>query len=441
MAFSSQLGVSLLRRRASHGPGAKTATMYNTATRHLANTVRRYLSAIESAAQHVRRREQANCKNFLRYLDQEGRLDESTVGTWITRAGSARSEVRQRRLSTVRRLLAMTPGADAERLATWLDQNRQQLLQSGHTAKVVALRSPTEASKVEAEQCAEKAYVFREKGELERAEALARHALTHHPACLRAHALIGLLKLEANQPETALEQFRQALVLSGDPHDRNGIEGITDVLAGLGKTLLHLGCVDEAFEVYDRLRRAQTVHADDARAALGRIAFLKDEVDTAAQWFSKCSPTLQYNVYLARSLQGERFSAAIALARGIITNPQVPCMLLGIPNRYANMLAAEQQEEWERNAREFTEEWGDLWLRWPGIIERFKQDWESPVIRKFMMRIAPVFISSPTSPRLAVWIHRAATELQLDDTHRTPAAGKPAAITVLSLVADEGSDA
>ena len=398
--------------------------MQTPATRHLADSVRRYLSAIESAAQHVRRREQANCRNFLRYLDEVGRLDESTVETWICRSGSARSEVRRRRLSTIRRLLAMTPGPDAERIAGWLDTNRKHLMQSDQTAKVVAIRPASETHREDAEQLADKAHTLHAEGEIDRAEALARHALAQHPACLRAHALLGVIQLEAQRPEAALNQFRQALVLSGDPYDRDGIEGITDVLAGLGRTLMTLDCLDEAFDVYNRLRLSRTAHAITARAALGRIAFLKDEVDTAATWFSQCEPLLQYNVYLARSVQGERFQAAIALSRALIANPLLPCSLIGLNQTYTNMWPDEARRNWSLQARSYTDDWGELWLRWPGIVEGLRQDYESPAIRKFMMRIATTVLENPTSPRLAVWIHRAASTL---NTTKPETGSEPAA--------------
>ena len=75
------------------------------------------------------------------------------------------------------------------------------------------------------------------------------------------------------------------------------------------------------------------MHAVVAKAALGHIAFLKDEVETAAEWFAQCGPLEQYNVYLARSLQGESFTGAIGLCRGL-SQPLVPSMLLGIERRF-----------------------------------------------------------------------------------------------------------
>jgi tetratricopeptide (TPR) repeat protein len=334
----------------------------------------------------------------------------------------------------------MTPGADAERLAAWLDANRQQLIDSGATAKVVAIRSPTETGREEAEACAQKALDHQREGDLERAEALARHALSLHPSCLRAHALLGILKLESNQPETALEQFRQALVLSGDPQDRNGITGITDVLAGLGRTLMSLGCLEEAFEVFDRLRRTQTEHAAVARAALGHIAFLKDEVETSATWFAQCDPIHQYNVYLGRSLQGEAFTGAIGLCRGLLANPFVPSVLLGVERRFEELVSNQQLQIWNAEARQYVDDWGELWLRWPGMVDRLREDWDSPAIRKFMMRTTPILLKTPTSPRLAVWIHRTATELVAEDASRDSTTGPRLGNVTVLLNSDTDTD-
>ena len=105
-------------------------------------------------------------------------------------------------------------------------------------------------------------------------------------------------------------------------------------------------------------------------------------------------------------------------------------------------MSDEQVQQWQIEAKAYVDTWGELWLRWPGMVDRLREDWDSPVVRKFMMRTAPILAKTPTSPRLAVWIHQAATELVAEDSNRETTSGpRLGNVTVLLTPDSEETDA
>ena len=74
-------------------------------------TVDRYLDALRGSSLRVRRRERSNCNSLLRGLQsaEQPKLTEEFIEGRLSRAGEAGSDVRVRRLSTLRRLVALWP--------------------------------------------------------------------------------------------------------------------------------------------------------------------------------------------------------------------------------------------------------------------------------------------------------------------------------------------
>ncbi len=382
----------------------------------LAATVERYLSAIGGASMTVRRRERANCQRLLAFLDANDLpLEARAVEAWLDSAGPHKPDARRRRLTTVRRLLALTPGAQADNLSSWIDANRDRLIGRGRNGKVVALHpvEPGSDDREQARRIAEQGFELFEEGDLVGARALARRAIKIEPSCLLGHALLGQVELEDNRPDAALRQFRQALVFAGDPGERDSTEGIARVLDGLGKTLLGLGCLEEAYEVYRRLRHASEEWSMRTGPVLGRTALLLDQFAEAAEWFGTGEPLDQYNAAMARLVDGDIFRAAIALCRGLLVNPfVVPEMLHAAELRFASGISDDRREELGDQAKCYSLEWGGLWARRPGLNDALQRLWDQPALRTFLMRALPIAERNPASPRLAVLIHQTASTIQ-----------------------------
>ncbi len=370
------------------------------------DVVRRYLGAIQGAQTRVRRRERANCLSLLSLLGDESSLipSERLIEQWL---GDASHDTRRHRLTTLRRLLAITPGDDAAALANWVDENRRRLTKS--IDKVVPLFPSGARQRSEARREATEALDLLARGDAERARFLADHALELDPACMPAHAVVGTIELDAQRPFAALQQFRQALVLAGDPSERDGIEGIPDVLAGLGRALLVLGCLDEAREVFMRLSRAGSEWRRHSATPLGRIAFVLDEPESAVELLADGRPIDQFSVMLARLRLAEPLKAAIAFYRGLLDNPFVPATLLRLGDkRFENAFPAEMRDEKLRAAKAYAIEFAEFWARAPGTLRLLRRHWDLPTTRAFMMRTLALEGITPASARVAVWVHAAA---------------------------------
>lgn len=381
----------------------------------LLDVVRRYLDALSSASIAVRRREHGNCKQLLAFLGaaRAPALSRETLAAWLDATGEDGIEARRRRLTTARRLVALTPGEDAERLAVWIDQNRQRLSDGDDGRRVIKLRPDAPTERVTADRYAEHAETIHREGGRTQAAALARRALRHDPVCLRALALLGVLDLEAHRPELALRRFREALVLAGDPVERNGTEGIAAVLDGLGRTLIAVGQLGEAYEVYRRLRTAGPRWNAHASPILGRIALLRDEPEAAAEWLQSSSPIEQFSVFFCRALAGDVQRALIALCRGLLANPFVPPVLLHAAQwRFEESFDPARLEALKVDARRYALEWGDVWARQPALAKIFRELWDHPATRAYLMRVLPLAERDAASPRLAVFVHATASSLR-----------------------------
>jgi len=383
----------------------------------LDKTIERYLDALSTSSTSVKRRERANCRQLTRFFDQQDTevLTPDLVQAWLQATEDHQHDLRQNRLSTVRRLVALTPGHAAEQLAEWIDSNRNRLVQSGRTGKVILLRPSNPKEREEAKRYAMQAQELYDSGAKSRASALAKRAVQSDHCCLLAHALLGVLELEDGRPDIALKRFREALVLSGDPSHRDGMEGIASVLDGLGKTLVSVDHVDEAIEVYDRLRRAGPKWDAISSVALGRIALGKNEPDTAARWFQRGSQLHQYNVFLAQTIAGEPFKALIALCRGMLANPFVPPELVQNDQfRFVDAMPSDTADALMAEAQTYATEWGDTWIRWHFALRVVAETWDHPAVRTFLMRALPMVQRNPTSPRLGAFVHACASQLHAD---------------------------
>jgi tetratricopeptide (TPR) repeat protein len=379
-------------------------------------TVERYLAAIGGASMTVRRRERANCRHLLGYLENnEALLDPATVELWLESAGLAGSDARRRRLTTVRRLMALTPGPQADNLALWIDANRPRLIGRKPKGKVVQLR-PVESGADDRRQAmryAKEGFELFDGGDLNGARALARRALKVETSCLMAHALLGRVELDEGRLDAALRQFRQALVFAGDPGERESHKGIARVLDGLGRTLCALGADEEAFEVYRRLVHAGPEWAIRISPELGRLALGMDRTGEAADWFAAGAPLDQYGAVLARLVDDDAFRAAIALCRGLLGNALVvPELLTGAERRFTDDLEADELTAMRDEARRYALLWAGIWARRPGLDASLKRLWDHPSIRTFLMRARPLARRNPASPRLAVLIHQAASAVR-----------------------------
>jgi hypothetical protein len=352
----------------------------------------------------------------LRFIDQTAaeRLEPELIEAWLDALHDSEIELRRKRLSTIRRLLAMTPGNQAEQLAGWIDSHRDRLVVGN--GKVILLNRHQDTACEDAERFMDEAERLHMAGASSRASAVARRALKTNPSCLRAHALMGVLELEANRPDLALKRFREALVLSGDPSERNGNDGVAAVLEGLGRTLISVGHLDEAFEVYSRLRVAGPRWNELSCPVLGRIALLRHEADVAAEWFQHGAGINQYSAFLSRCATGEPFRAFIALCRGLLANPLVPPELLHrAERRFQDSFDDETFRVLDESARSYAIGWGDIWIQWPHALKALSELWNHPAIRAYLMRALPVAKRDPASPRLAVFVHACASQLQKDE--------------------------
>ena len=390
----------------------------------LDDVVRRYLPAIASADKSLRRRERAHCASLLEHLDDHAASapTPALVEDWLE---GVPSDARRRRLTTLRRLLALTPGADAAELARWLDEHRKALNVDSGDNVVQLFREDSQARQAARREALE-ARTRLAEGDREQAQYLAARALELDPACMPAHAVVGDLALDDERPFAALQQFRQALVLGGDPAERDGIEGIPDVLAGLGRALLTLGCLEDAREVYLRLARAGFEWRRHSATPLGRIALLLEESETAAEAFGEGPPIDQYNVMLARLRTNELTKAAIAFYRAVLENPLVPARLLKLEDRFAESLDGEEFARRDGEALAYQATFGELWSRTRGGARWLRRFWDYPGTRSFLMRALPLRASNPGSPRFGVLIHAAATAAirDLGDDYGLPRAAR-----------------
>jgi len=351
-------------------------------------------------------------QRFLTRLDGEA-LDAQAVESWLRTGGDGTSESRRRRLSTLRRLLALTPGAEAESLAAWLDSNRRRLIGRDWGGKVVSLHSPDTSDRELAERYAKQARRWYQEGGTRRVRALARRALRLDPCCLEAHALLGSLELDNGRPEQALRQFRQALVLGMDPGERRDVEGIAEVLYGLGQTLVEVRCFSEAYEVFQRLRFANAQWHQRCAPVLGRIAMRLDRPAEAADWFGGGAPVDQFSACAARILDGDLFRASIAFYRGLLTNLFVPAALLPTAERrFENAFSFEDSVALDDQASTYVAQWRELWARWPELLPTLRRLWDHAATRTFLMRAVPLIQREPGSAKLAVLVHTAASEVR-----------------------------
>ncbi len=384
----------------------------------LAKTVDRYLDALRGSSLQIRRRERSNCNSLLRFLKQSGALELSGkfVETWLDRAGEANSDTRLRRFSTLRRLVALSSGKDTIRVAQWLDHNRKRLLGARSRLRVVPIRSLLETSQQERDEgdrYAKEAERWFEEGSRARARPLAKRALKHNPACLRAHALLGRLELDADRPERALRQLRQALVMAGDLGAEPDVNGIGLVLDGLGQAMIYVGHVDDAYDVYTRVVRISQAWESKVAPTMGRLALLRDNPVEAANWFQLSGESLRhYNVFLAHVEAGEPMRAMIALGRGFLTNPIVPTELLASSEgRFEDSLDDELAASMRDDAHAYAISHRELWDRDPTIRDLLETLWDHAATRSFLIRALPVAQRNPQSARLAVFIHTMASKL------------------------------
>ncbi|HIA03441.1 MAG TPA: hypothetical protein EYN66_16300 [Myxococcales bacterium] len=381
----------------------------------LNDAVKRYLDALSSSASNVRRRERSNCRHLLRFLGDSPslQLEPALVEAWLDALHDSEIELRRKRLRTIRRLLAMTPGNQAEQLAGWIDLHRDRL--AGGNGNIILLNRFKDTAKEDAERLMDEAERLHLAGASSRAAAIARRALKTHAICLRAHALMGVLELESDRPDLALKRFREALVLSGDPSERDGNDGIAAVLDGLGRTLISVGHLDEAFEVYSRLRVAGPRWSAISCPILGRIALLRDEPEVAAEWFQHGDAINQYSAFLARCALGDEFRAFIALCRGLLANPFVPPELLQrAERRFQDSMDKDVFRTLDEAASAYALGWADVWIQWPHSLQALGELWDHPAVRGFLMRALPLAKRDPASPRLAVFVHACASQLKQD---------------------------
>jgi tetratricopeptide (TPR) repeat protein len=382
-------------------------------------TVDRYLDALRGASPSVRRREGANARSFLRHLNEHesDQLSREAIRQWLDASGEASHELRSRRFTTLRRLMALMPGRFADEMAAWMDTNRKQLTSGGSRGgKVIAIqawRSRPQERIEQAERYMSDARRAFDRGEYSGAGALARRALKSHPACLGAHALLGILDLESKRPDLALRRFREAMVLAGDPGDRRDMEGIASVLDGLGRTMLYVGQVSDARDVYRKLARVSRAWEASTGPILGRIALMKGELEEAVHWFGVDDNSIgQYNVFLARMMESSAMKAAIAFCRATLGNPLVPPILTRTAEeRFRESLDDARVSELSEAAHQYGEDFADLWAIEPWLIPAFCALWDHPATRSFLMRALPLSQSNPASPRLAVFVHVAASKL------------------------------
>ena len=386
----------------------------------LEGVVSRYLDALAGANLALRKGERDNCRNLLRYLRRVGEgLSPGTAEPWLTGEGSLTRNARKRRAATLRRLVALAGGPEADLVADWLDQNRGRLVGrggGGTQEKVVMLREPESEEEI-AKRYTTEARDYHTKGAPTRARALARRALRLDPICLEAHALLGILALEDQRPDAALRQFRQALVLSSDPTGRT-VDGVAQILNGLGRTLLSVSCYEEAYEVYRRLRHASQEWNDLCLPILGTASLMLEKPDEASEWYSRSTPLMQYNTLLARLLADDRNRrlVGIALCRGLLANPFVPSALIADAEpRFRELFDDKERARLDTEARRFAADHDEIWKRWDGPLETFRTLWDSPAIRSFLMRALPVAAKNPASPRLPVLIHQTAQKLEETD--------------------------
>jgi len=384
----------------------------------LAKTVDRYLDALRGSSLQIRRRERSNCSSLLQFLKQSGALElnEKFVEAWLDRAGEANTDTRLRRFSTLRRLVALSSGKETIRVAQWLDRNRKRILGARSRLQVVPIRSLLDTSQQErdeADRYAREAERWFEEGSRARARPLAKRALKHNPGCLRAHALIGRLDLDAGHPGRALRQLRQALVMSGDLGAEPDVNGIGVVLDGLGQAMIYVGHVDDAYDVYTRVVRISREWESKAAPTMGRLALLRDNPVEAANWFQLSSESLRhYNVFLAHVEAGDPMRAMIALGRGLLTNPIVPSELLASSEgRFEESFDEDRAATLRGEAHVYAISHRELWDRDPTMRDLLETLWDHAATRSFLMRALPVAQRTPQSARLAVFIHTMASKL------------------------------
>jgi len=301
-------------------------------------------------------------------------------------------------------------------MALWLDNNRKRLLGARSRHRVVPLHSLPDAStqaREEALRYAKEAERWYNEGSRARSMPLAKRALKVNPACLRAHALIGVLELQADRPERALRQLRQALVLAGDLSGEPDVDGVAAVLDGLGRAMIYVGHVDDAYDVYLRVVRINREWEGKAAGTMGRLALLRDEPTESARWFQlSCESLRHYNVFLAQVESGNALQAMISLGRGFLTNPLVPSELLArTERRFEDSFECDLAESMGKEAHNYAVSHRELWDRDPTMRDLLAALWDHAATRTFLMRALPVAKRSPASARLAVFIHNMASQL------------------------------
>ncbi|MFT5430566.1 MAG: tetratricopeptide (TPR) repeat protein [Myxococcota bacterium] len=351
-------------------------------------TVDRYLEALECASRSVLRRERANCKSLHQFLTRRGalRLNRVLVVEWVSAVPDARPEHREKRIETLRRLIALTPGYDD--LSSWIDSSRGRLLSTRRVLPLIAQHlSPSQGPRTVAARYAAGAASMLSSGRQRRAYYLARRALREDPACIEAHAVIGRLDLEAGRTARALRRFREALIMCADGRPRQLDLGVAKVLDGLGQTLLAVDCPDEAANVYRRLRRANPTWATHSHRILARIALMAGRPNDAAQWLEALSGVETIGLVLCWSLADRHDRAASKYAQSLATNPLVPPLLLGRHDDPALVMLARRTSMLE-SAERYVADWHDVWELEPRALVHLASLWEHPASRRLVLRVA-----------------------------------------------------
>jgi len=221
------------------------------------------------------------------------------------------------------------------------------------------------------------------------------------------------MELQAGRPDRALRQLRQALVMAGDLSGEPDVDGVAAVLDGLGRAMIYVGHVDDAYDVYMRVVRINREWEGKASGTMGRLCLLRDEPGEAARWFQLSSePLRHYDVFLAHVESGNALQSMISLGRGLLTNPLVPSELLArSEGRFEESFEPELAQSLRKAAHEYAVSHRELWDRDPTMRGFLAALWDHPAVRTFLMRALPLAKRSPTSTRLAVFIHNMASQL------------------------------
>jgi len=185
-------------------------------------------------------------------------------------------------------------------------------------------------------------------GRIDEAEAGYRRILAREPRCAEAHFLLGLVHLQRNRPQDALESLRQAIAI--DPQDARYHNN-------LGKALMGLARPREALDAF-KAALARVPEFDNAR--LGRAAAL-----LALNRLSEAEETLQailtrhpdhaealVNLSVLLIKQNRNTEAAKLLRHGLAQHPRDPRLLSNLANALEKLNDLDSGEAAARRALE-----------------------------------------------------------------------------------------